>query len=117
MWSFIFPASDYRTFRRSAAQSEGLVINRYIEERTYWEDGHQEVERYYHLVFEYDIKVSETATEKNILDALVKPAFYKRHEIGTKVLVHYAREDPRLAYLDGEMILFGRPKKDLIDWK
>lgn len=114
MRSFTNRDSDYNKFHRSAAQSEGLVVHRYVDKRTYWDEGYREEDRYYHLVFEYDAKLSQTTTETYILDAQVMAPFYNRHDIGAKVLVHFAKEDPRLAYLDGEVMLFGRPMKD---WK
>jgi hypothetical protein len=107
IWSFAYPKSDYRKFQRSSRQSEGLIIHRYIDEHISSAGEKEHITQYF-VVFEYVARQSDGTTKTIILNAEVDYPFYVKHEIGSRVGVHYAMDDPRLVYLDGEELPFGR---------
>ena len=97
-------------FRRTKGESEGEITHRYIKRIISWKRGYRDETKYYHIVFKFEAQLSGGTKKTIILYAQVDYGFYLSHEIGSKVKVHYASEDPRLAYLEGEILWFGRPK-------
>jgi hypothetical protein len=100
LWSLFGKQSDYHKFQRSAASSLGKVLRRYIKSP----GDEYDLPSGYTIVFEFKAKLPSSETQYRVLEAEVSPSFYSRMQPGSEMMVHYAREDPRIAYLEGEKI-------------
>ncbi|NIS79807.1 MAG: hypothetical protein GTO14_06285 [Anaerolineales bacterium] len=98
--SLFWEQSDLQKFQRSAASSPGTIVRRYIKSP---EDEYDPPSGYT-IVFEFKADLPSSESQRRMLEAEVSPSLYHRLEPGSEVVVHYAGEDPQIAYLEGEDI-------------
>lgn len=102
-FSFLRRNSDYRMFKRSVESSTGVVLERYTE--SLGDDT------YYHIVFKFEPDPPMSESSHLVLDADVTVDLYNRLEPNSNLEIRYAKEDPRIAFIENEWTLFGFPTK------
>jgi hypothetical protein len=109
LWDLLSPGSAYNKFRRSSTTVQAKVVGYRREEREAalkvepedYMDG--DYHTFYFVEVQFDAVRSGAAVEQVTLEADASEELWKRlRRPGTEVTVRYAREDPRVALLEGE---------------
>lgn len=101
-YSFFSKESDLNRFRRSATSSNGTIIKRYIIRKAY--NPEEPPSELHMVVFQFRARLDTSETKQYMLEAQITENLYARLTPDSEILVHYAAEDPRIAYLEGEEI-------------
>jgi hypothetical protein len=99
----LFSKNSYiNKYSRSAASSYGTIIKRFIKNISF--NPFEPASELYMVVFQFRATLDSSETKQYMLEAKVPEGLYTRLTLDSEILVHYAAEDPRIAFLEGEEI-------------